>query len=129
MIVFVGEKRSKRAIEMGVTWDDGALASRSLHDALDYWINDNEKLLFVNLWRDHGVLNHETIRTLRLSVERRRTVVGMGRKVQKKLRELGIRHKELIHPAARGAIRKRANYRMHVLEVLSSPPSAYCWRP
>ena len=128
MIVFVGEKRSKRAIELGVTWNDRALASATLHTALSKILIAG-RLVFVNLWGDHGYLDLETIELLRLSVRRRRTIVGMGRVVQARLRSLGIPHKEMIHPAARGAIRDRARYTAHVNEILTSPASAYRWRP
>jgi hypothetical protein len=45
-------------------------------------------------------------------------IVAMGRKVQQALAASGIEHLELVHPAARGAIRKKAVYEDHVRRVL-----------
>ena len=128
MIVFVGEKRSTRAIELGVSWEDKALASRTLHRALSR-ILIADKIVFANLWRDDGCIDLGTIELLRLSVQRRRTIVGLGRIVQARLRSLGIAHKPMIHPAARGAIRDTSTYTNHVSEVLTSPASEYRWTP
>ena len=34
MFIFVGERRSRRARAMGVRWEDGHLAAKTLFDAL-----------------------------------------------------------------------------------------------
>jgi hypothetical protein len=128
MIVFVGEKRSKRAIELRVTWEDGALASKTLHRALSR-IGLTDRIIFANLWGDHGYIDLETIELLRLSVRRRRTIVGLGRVVQARLRSLGIPHKKMIHPAARGAIRAQETYINYVKVILTSPAGEYRWTP
>lgn len=128
MIVFVGEKRSKRAIELGVTWQDRALASKTLHRALKRVFRAGERM-FLNLWDDAGRLDKKTVDNLRLAVALDRTVVGLGRVVQAKLEELEIPHTKMIHPAARGAIRKTERYIDHVSEVLNSPAEAHLWRP
>ena len=51
-LVFVGEKRSNRAIAMGVTWEDGRLAAKVLHEALTAAGVDPARVRFVNLFRD-----------------------------------------------------------------------------
>ena len=128
MIVFVGEKRSKRAIELDVTWEDAALASRTLHRALDR-IGLRDRIVFANLWTDDGDIDLGTVELLRLSVQRRRTIVGLGRVVGRRLRSLQIPHKQMIHPAARGAIRAKEIYINYVREILTSPASEYRWTP
>ncbi|HEV8638552.1 MAG TPA: hypothetical protein VG370_30440 [Chloroflexota bacterium] len=45
-------------------------------------------------------------------------VVGMGCKVQAELDGAGVGHLRLVHPAARGLIRRRATYQAHVAAVL-----------
>jgi len=38
----------------------------------------------------------------------------MGRKVERKLIQLGIKHEFIFHPATRGTVRKIENYKEHV---------------
>jgi hypothetical protein len=120
--LFVGVRRSQRAIDLGLRWEDGGLAAAVLFDALRASIFDPEEQEFINLWEDEGTLLISSIRRIRRSSL---PVVGMGRRVQRKLTELGVFHKQMVHPAARGAIRKRSNYRIHVHEVLTSPSDSY----
>ena len=46
------------------------------------------------------------------------TVVGMGRRVCRHLREAGVAHLALRHPAARGRMRRRDLYVAHARETL-----------
>jgi len=112
--LFVGEDRSQRAIKMNVTWKDGKLAAKTLFDALEYSKINLKNCTFCNLFEKGGeqiVARYKYTCTV--------TVVGMGKKVQKRLAELGVTHTPLIHPAARGKIRKKELYRQHVKDTLS----------
>ena len=50
--VFVGEKRSRRAIAMAVSWADGRLAGRTLHEALRAAALDPAEQLYLNAFVD-----------------------------------------------------------------------------
>ena len=51
-LVFVGERRSRRARAMGVSWSDGRLAACTLHAALRACGIDPTTVTFVNLFQD-----------------------------------------------------------------------------
>jgi hypothetical protein len=121
VFVFVGERRSARAIAMGVTWEDGRLAAHTLHDALRHLGLDPAVQRYLNLWDDHGRPDAAGRRRLRLHAARGGPIVGLGRRVQRELTRAGIPHLAVVHPAARGAIRTRARYRAHVATVLGLP--------
>jgi hypothetical protein len=89
--LFVGECRSETAVQRGWTWRDGHLAAEPR-------------------------VNHHAVRRLRRT---RRRIVALGQKVARKLVELGIDHIAIVHPAARGRIRKRSRYIRHVREALA----------
>lgn len=142
-ILFVGERRSKTAIKMGVTWFDGRLCAMTLHEALtNLGINpkDPERVWYVNLWFDEpredytGKLvywvNGDTLEHIRRA--RGWTIVGLGKKVQRVLKEEGIEHRAMTHPAARGAIRRKYRYWLHVARALGADPpdpdSMLTWR-
>lgn len=118
--VFVGEKRSKRAILMGVTWENGRLAAKTLHDALRAVGLDPVDQRFLNLYQDDlpGVLNPAALDQIRDLLRKGWVIVGLGRIVQATLQRFGIPHRPMVHPAARGAIRSRARYQRHVARVL-----------
>ncbi|MFZ2202302.1 MAG: hypothetical protein WAV56_02785, partial [Microgenomates group bacterium] len=77
-------------------------------------INPSEQE-FINLFCDDGDINSEAVAYL-LSTSLQ--VVGMGRLVQNGLDEEGIDHLKIVHPAARGKIRKKSRYKAHVRKVL-----------
>lgn len=108
-LLFVGERRSKRAVKMGVTWNDGALAAKQLFDALAANGIDTQSCYFVNFY-ERGSLatikNHGG------------PVIGMGRVVGRALAKAGISFVPMIHPAARGSIRRKDRYAKHVGECL-----------
>ena len=120
--VFVGEKRSPRAIRMDVTWDDGRLAAKTLREALVACRIDPNLHRFVNLFHDGEglVVNDDVVPSLRTAIAQGCEVVAMGRLVQRQLANAGIPFRRLVHPAARGAIRATARYREHVAEVMRS---------
>jgi hypothetical protein len=134
-LLFVGERRSQTAMRMGVTWEHGRLCAMTLHEALaniGVDAKDPEHVWFINLWGDHqvDVSLDETPRLvypfainvfnvhLADAIRYRWTIVGLGKKVQRALDAHGIPHLKLIHPAARGGIRKRERYHAHVAQVL-----------
>jgi hypothetical protein len=51
--LFVGEQRSPRAKLLGLTWEDVALCSKTLHNALRA-LDLQGTIHFVNLWDDTG---------------------------------------------------------------------------
>lgn len=113
--LFVGERRSNRAIAMGVTWENGRLAGHTLFFALREIGLDPDEQQFMNVFHDDGTLDDYTLQLLRESKE---SIVALGRIVQRELTRAGIPHTAMIHPAARGAIRLSSRYRAHVAAVL-----------
>lgn len=107
-ILFVGEERSNRAIEMGVTWKDKRLAAAHLSKAVEHIGIDWEECAFLNVFED----DIEDIKSFE------GVIVAMGRKVEKELKKHQIDHVFIIHPAARGKIRIIENYKAHVKEKL-----------
>jgi hypothetical protein len=124
--VFVGEKRSARAIALNVTWLDGKLAAKTLHAALRAAGIDPAACLFVNLWIDGDgwVLNGEAFTVVRARAAEGVRVVGMGLRVQRLLRRSGVPFVAMVHPAARGAIRATARYQAHVADALAEVEAA-----
>jgi hypothetical protein len=55
---------------------------------------------------------------LREAVAEGAVILAMGRLVERELVRRGIPHRPMVHPAARGRIRKRERYVEHVREVL-----------
>lgn len=107
-VLFIGERRSARAKQMGVRWEDKALASRTLHDALATFAVPIEPT-FVNIATPGAF---DTIR------QWKGPRVGMGKIAQEWLSRRGLTHLALIHPAARGAIRGKAVYAAHLRQAL-----------
>lgn len=119
--VFVGERRSRRAVEMRVTWESGRLAAKPLFEALRECSICPEKQLFLNLYREgEGIfeVDGDALARLREFSLSGTTIVALCRRVQRELARAGVEHLALIHPAARGAIRSRERYRAHVADVL-----------
>jgi len=108
--LFVGEERSNRAIEMGVTWKDKRLAAAHLSKAVEALGIDWDKCTFMNVYED----DIEKIRAFK------GVTVAMGRKVERELKKQNINHLYIHHPAARGKIRIIENYKQHVKEQLKS---------
>ena len=101
-ILFVGENRSPSAIRMDVTWKDKRLAAKQLFDAFDALEVDYSDFKFTNVKEPEDFLTH-----LEVATKEEIPIVGMGRIVQKILKEMNITHIPMIHPAARGLIRKK----------------------
>jgi uracil-DNA glycosylase len=121
--LFVGEQRSRRAIRLGVRWEDGRLSGKTLHDALRAAGLDPAEQTFVNLFREapgrHRV-DRAALARIRVLAATGFPVVAMGCKVQEALVRAGVRHVPLVHPAARGVIRTKCLYQAHVAGVLSA---------
>lgn len=107
--LFVGETRSEQAKKNGWCWQMGVSTAKVLFNALREVNIIPEDQEYTNLWDDNGNL---------VIPETDLKIVGMGQKVHKKLEELGIEHIDIIHPAARGKIRKTELYNSHIKENL-----------
>lgn len=118
--VFVGQRRSALAIARGLTWEDGHLSAKTLHDGLRALGLDPGAQVYLNLFPDDGpsVVDPDALERVRSLAARGMIVVGMGRIVQAALDRAGVIHRGLVHPAARGAIRARSTYRAHLARVL-----------
>lgn len=123
-MIFVGECRSLTAIRQGWTWKDGRLAAKPLFEALEAMGVNPADHDFVNLFHDPPAngrastpkVNGETVaRLIRASDAIR---VALGKRVSDELAKRGLVHVALVHPAARGAIRKRERYIEHVTTTL-----------
>ncbi|HJY98493.1 MAG TPA: hypothetical protein VJ227_02140 [Patescibacteria group bacterium] len=123
--IFVGENRSPKAKDNGLSWTGcqitgiPRLAMKPLWEAFEKAGIDPRIQIFFNLWNDDGSpseMNRGIIKEMAGDGE---IVVGMGRKVQAELQKLGIAHREMFHPAARGRIRATKLFRQHVKRVLS----------
>lgn len=126
LFLFVGERPSNRAVRMGVTWSDGALAGATLFDALRNLGMDPSQQCYRNLYNSpvRGAATdrkdeREAVSEIKRAQEHGLTIVGMGRIVQRVLTREAIPHLQLRHPAARGRDRLRARYHTHARNVLS----------
>lgn len=124
-LLFIGERQSVRAAEIGATWENGRMAAKQLHDALRaLHINPTEQR-YLNLWTTPGVgPTDEPVSVAALAEIMRAardgyTIIGMGRLVSRVLADHGITHLLIVHPAARGAIRKKERYAAHLAGVLN----------
>lgn len=125
--IFVGERPSISAWKFSKQWSDGAYAGKQLKDAIDK-IDCLEfaDITFCNLWITPKEMSNAAFDVVALDKSLQDiavysqwwTVVGMGKIVQNELDHFGIEHLKLIHPAARGKIRKKNRYLKHCKEVL-----------
>jgi hypothetical protein len=106
--VFVREKRSARVVKLAVHSQHGRLSGKTLHDALRAVSIDAHAELYLNLFRggDGLRVDRAVLRRLRRLAACGLVVVGMGRKVQRALLRAGVEAVPLVHPAARGLIRR-----------------------
>lgn len=121
-MIFVGECRSLTARRRGWTWRDGRLAAKPLFEALGAMGVNPELHDFMNLWTDDSVtpvVPWQRVALLRTRRAEGVVIVALGQRVSAELARREIDHVALVHPAARGRIRKRARYVAHVRERLS----------
>jgi hypothetical protein len=110
--LFVGEKKSNRAVQMRVSWRDGRLAAKQLFDALHACGIDPTDCDFAN-W-----LNMRDRKKIYNAYADGTSIVGMGQIVQNGLTRSNISHIKIVHPAARGRIRGKALYKAHIRKML-----------
>ena len=115
-ILFIGEEKSPTAVRKGWSWEDGRLAAKQLFDGLkgaeDIVEVNPKECKFVNLFENEGK------RLVKSKSLYKYVVIALGDKVSKGLDNLAIKHYRMVHPAARGKIRKKENYINHTREVL-----------
>lgn len=123
--LFVGERPSHQAIKIGATWQNGKLAGKQLRDALVTLNIDPDAHQYTNLYSgpEAGCVKDsadlcDALGRIWTAYEQDVTIVGMGAIVCQQLVQAGIPHLQMIHPAARGAIRKKERYTAHVASVL-----------
>lgn len=122
--MFVGERPSHKAVKIGATWQNGKLAAKQLHDALRALNIDPNTHQYCNLWTqpdpgdDDAVDEYFARERIEYFQACGYIIVGMGALVCRVLTVMEIPHLQLIHPAARGAIRKKERYTAHVDAVL-----------
>lgn len=119
-LYFVGECRSLTAKRKHWTWKDGRLAAKPLFEALAALGIDPAAHNFCNLWTDASppIIPISRVRMLRARRDEGVVIIALGKKVSIELTKREIDHVALVHPAARGKIRKRARYVAHVAERL-----------
>lgn len=127
-LLFVGECRSLTAQSKGWTWKDGRLAAKPLFEALAAMGVDAAAHEFTNLWSDNAtgqtpgesgiaIIAWQKIDRLKTRAKTG-VIVALGKRVSAELTKRGIAHVALVHPAARGKIRKRERYHEHVKTTL-----------
>lgn len=117
--LFVGERPSGRALRLGATWRNGKLSAKVLHDALSAAGYAPLRQRYVNIFVcATGAVSRWSLWHVRQAPHLGLTVVALGGKVRRVLRRAGVPCLEMVHPAARGTIRRRENYRRHVAAVL-----------
>jgi hypothetical protein len=120
--LFVGERPSPLAARRGWQWTDGRVCARTLYRALAAVGISPADVGFVNLWTDPGLgrpTDTPNLDAVRSRVSEDVLVIALGRLVERTLRQAGIPHRFMVHPAARGAIRKQERYIAHVRAVLA----------
>lgn len=105
---------------MGVRWEHGRLCARTLHAALHAMGLDPAQQTYLNAYTDADppTLDESALARVRALAEAGAEIVALGRAAHRALERAGLPHRELTHPAARGAIRARAAYQAHVAVVL-----------
>lgn len=118
--LFVGERPSPLAHRTGATWAAGRLAGKQLHDALRQAGLNPADQKYDNVFVPDPDGPEEVCRKAIRRIRRcGLPVVAMGNKVAEVLTGLGLPHLRIVHPAARGRIRKKHRYAAHVREALA----------
>ena len=124
--LFVGERRSRTAIRRGYSWTDKRLCGRTLAGALHACGVDPAQYECINVYTDEGALDRQALASIRTASAGGWVVVGLGRAVQRVLTVAGIPHRAMIHPAARGQIRRREAYQKHVAAIVLQHTTQGC---
>lgn len=123
--VFVGERQSPKAAKYGHTWQNGHAAARTLHDTLSQLGISLESQVFLNLWSTPGLRapqeppSADSLHAVREALASGACIVALGSLVAAALVRASVPHRRMVHPAARGLIRKRERYIAHAREVLT----------
>ena len=122
-LLFVGQERSRLAQERGVYWEDEAQCANQLFRALRANNINPNKCVFLNLFTDESdgkPLSEKVVNKNELNKIKKWNgkVIGMGSIVHKKLYQLKVDHRHIVHPSARGKIRAKAKYIQHISEKL-----------
>ncbi len=107
---------------MCVTWKDGRLAAKQLFDALRACGVDPAKQGYDNWFRsilDRWVRKATIVAKVRRALADGVVVVALGARVSGEMEAHGLSHLKLVHPAARGRIRKKERYAEHVRTTLA----------
>jgi hypothetical protein len=94
-LVFVGERRSRRARAMGVSWSDGRLAACTLHAALRACGIDPTTVTFVNLFQDRDdrwALEPEVLVQVLQLAATGATIVALGQRVHRAFERAQLEH-------------------------------------
>lgn len=116
--IFVGERPSATARRRQWTWRHGRLAARTLFDALRAAGLEPLAQRYTNLFDDGMDVKYAVVWRLRREVRAGCVIVALGKRVSIALERAGIGHTPMVHPAARGVIRKRERYHEHVRACL-----------
>lgn len=123
--LFVGQRPSKRAEQIGATWQNGKLAACTLWKALEALGMDPRAQTYLNIWQraepsDQDAEDEaQALVAIDLFATAGVAIVGMGAIVCDWLTKHGVAFTKMTHPAARGAIRRQERYHRHVAEVLT----------
>lgn len=132
-LLFVGERRSRRAIALGATWERGGQCATTLRAALAACGIDPATVVFRNLFEelaDDGrpgggepptTIDRMALAAVRAGQAAGLTIVALGRRVEATLRRAGVPCRYLTHPAARGRVREQEVYRALVAAVVAPP--------
>lgn len=124
IFIFVGENRSKTAVEKGWSWQNCQVTGEPHLSAIPLWkalkgidLNPSHQTFF-NLWDENWKINKYVPEILK-EMSEDWEIVAMGQKVHKELEKIGVEHKTIIHPAARGKNRRTDLYNSHIKKILS----------
>jgi hypothetical protein len=117
-LIFIGERPSNRALQLGVSLKDGRLAAKPLFEALRACGIEPTEHVFMNLFvqDEDTVCKKALIKITKLAKQGR--LIAMGNKVSRNLDKEGFSYIKIVHPAARGKIRKTSLYRKHIKKVM-----------
>src|SRR5579871_3979508 len=110
--LFVGDRPSLRAEQIGATLQNGKLSGKTLRQALIDLNLDPDAHVYLNLYaRSQALEDRAAEEAACAKIQGFATegyvVIGLGRLVSSRLSARAIPHLRMIHPAARGTIRRR----------------------
>jgi hypothetical protein len=118
----VGERPSPLAARKGWDWTSGRVCAKTLAEALDACGLPRSAWTVYNPWAEPGLGRPRAAPDLAPVLAAAAAgvrIIALGRLASGALRAAQIPHTYMVHPAARGAIRRRARYHAHVASVLA----------